>query len=60
MLFFVCYVGYEYAMCNFTLNKLCYVMLCVQCYVMCLGGKCLRKDHTHWDQFVDLSKHCHK
>ena len=28
MLFFVCYVGYEYAMCNFTLNKLCYVMLC--------------------------------
>ena len=26
MLFFVCYVGYEYAMCNFTPNKLCYVM----------------------------------
>ena len=25
MLFFVCYVGYEYAMCNFTPNKLCYV-----------------------------------
>ena len=30
MLFFVCYVGYEYAMCNFTPNKLCYVMLCDQ------------------------------
>ena len=26
MLFFVCYVGYGYAMCNFTPNKLCYVM----------------------------------
>ena len=25
MLFFVCYVGYEYAMCNFTPNRLCYV-----------------------------------
>ena len=24
---FVCYVGYEYAMCNFTPNKLCYVIL---------------------------------
>ena len=36
MLFFVCYVGYEYAMCNFTPNKLCYVMLCyvMLCYVM--------------------------
>ena len=29
MLFFVCYVGYEYAMCNFTPNKSCYVIYCV-------------------------------
>ena len=26
MLFFVCYVGYECAMCTFTPNKLCYVI----------------------------------
>ena len=35
MLFFVCYVGCEYAMCNFTPNELCYVKLCYVklCYV---------------------------
>ena len=45
MLFFVCFVGYEYAMCNFTPNK---------CYVMLYTIQILRKGMSNTDKVLAI------
>ena len=52
MLFFDCYVGYEYAMCNFTSNKLCYVRLYYTIRVYPIG-------HIHSSVWFALCTICH-